>query len=308
MLFISTIEAVAILLGLGTLGYWIISRNMMPAEGLRHLGPLTIDIALPCLVFFSIIQDFNPSNSPGWWLLPIWWIGFQVCSFIFTVMTQKISKKEWRGEFKMVLFYQNAIFFPLIILSRLFGESSTHVINLFLFSMLFPPFFFNTYSLFIGKRGAFNWKRTFNPVLVATVLALLVKLGHYDIFIPEFILLTIKMIGAMTLPLLMLIFGGNIYIDLKTSSHFVYSEVFKFIGLKNLLFPLLILGLLAWLNIPKNIGLLILIQAAVPPYTANSIVVSRAGGNSNIVNQFMLGSLVASVLTVPIMIFLFSLT
>ena len=56
-LIIATFESVAALLGLGLLGFWVISRKILPSDALSLLSPLALDIALPSLVFVNIIMN-----------------------------------------------------------------------------------------------------------------------------------------------------------------------------------------------------------------------------------------------------------
>jgi len=70
---VSTFESVALLLGIGALGLWVIGRRILPKEALGVLSIFALDIALPSLVFVNILQNFKPSESQDWWLLPLWW-------------------------------------------------------------------------------------------------------------------------------------------------------------------------------------------------------------------------------------------
>ncbi len=80
-----------------------------------------------------------------------------------------------------------------------------------------------------------------NPVLVATILAVVVRYAGIDTFIPKFLIDGIQMVGAMSVPLLMLVLGGNIYIDLRGSGKPAYQEP-EIRDLKNLVFPLVTRG------------------------------------------------------------------
>jgi predicted permease len=48
--FLTTLQAVLVLLGIGLLGYWIIGKRRVPSDTLAFLQSLAIDIALPLLV------------------------------------------------------------------------------------------------------------------------------------------------------------------------------------------------------------------------------------------------------------------
>ena len=74
---------------------------------------------------------------------------------------------------------------------------------------------------------------------------------------------------------------------------------------KNFLFPLAALAALVIIRPEYNIALLIILQSAVPPVTAVPILTERAGGNRQIVNQFMLASFLVSLVSIPLIIGLF---
>lgn len=150
-----------------------------------------------------------------------------------------------------------------------------------------------------------------NPLLVTTLIGMIVGMLAINRHIPDFILSIFTMVGAMATPLFMLILGGNVYNDLvfkeKGNKRFYAGDILKFIVVKNLIFPLVILGLLIMLR-PDNItAVIILLQAAVPPITAIPILAERCGGNRAIASQFIVGSFVFSVISIPAMIYLLSI-
>ena len=82
--FIVVLESVLILLGIGFIGFWITQRKILPESALSFLSRLAIDIALPSVVFASIMVNFSPQDYPNWWQLPLWWVLFTAlifCSF-----------------------------------------------------------------------------------------------------------------------------------------------------------------------------------------------------------------------------------
>jgi predicted permease len=303
---ITTFESVAVLLGIGILGFSIVVRRILPEDALGVLTTIAIDIALPCLIFANIIGNFQPADMPGWYLLPLWWVGFTMLAFVLSGLFSLLSRRETRREFAATLFYQNAIFFPLAILSGMFGNSSTQVVALFLFTMFSPSFFFSTYHFFFGGAGrAMDWKKVFNIVLVATAAATLLALAGTQGMVPGFLVRSLLMVGAMAIPLLMIILGGNIYLDYRNKGSLFIGEVVKFVIMKNFLFPLVMLGVLLIVRPAHDVALILLLESAVPPITAMPIVVERAGGNRNIVNQFMFASFVLALVSIPAMVLLF---
>jgi len=310
-LFITTFESVAILLGIGLIGFLIIKRKILPGNILSLLSPLALDIALPSLVFINIIQDFTPEKYPDWWQLPLWWGFFTVIAAFLTFVFMFSSKKKYRREFAITLFYQNGIFFPLAILAGMYNNDPQYLVYLFLFTIFYPAFFFSTYQFFFEKKRkiSIDLSKLFHPVLIATIIALVIGFIGIQNRIPDFIKSIFIYLGGMTVPLLMLILGGNIYVDYKKQGKFDYFEISKFVLIKNVLFPLVFIVILLSIKsyLSYTVALIILLQAAVPPVTAVPLVTERSGGNRAIVSQYMVGSFIVSLVSIPVMIAIFDI-
>lgn len=305
-LFITTFESIAMLLAIGVIGFHIVKKRIMPTEALGVLQPLAIDIALPALVFTSVLTKFDPYEYTGWWVMPLWW-GISVLLFgTFSFLFSYSIRRENRSEFRMSLFYQNAIFFPLAILIGMFGNESVYLVNLFFFTLFFPPLLFNTYQIFFRTKGRRQQSvRFFNPVFLATITAIMIRYAGLYPYVPHFVVASLKMVGAMTVPLLMIIFGGNLYLDFENRGTVFWREMVTFVVVKNIAFPLLMLGMFCVVPVPYPVALILLLESAVPPVTMLPVLTARQGGNQNIVNQFMFGSFVCALVTIPCMIALF---
>lgn len=307
-IFTIVLQSVLVLLGIGIIGFWITRRGIIPENVLSFLSRLAIDIALPCMVFSSIITNFSPDKFPDWWRLPLWWFLFAAISLVLTLITMFSSARETRSEFAMNLFYQNGLFFPLIIISGVFGTDAIYLPQLYIFIMLHPVMFFSTYHLFFRKDGGkrLQWSRIFNPILFATVLAVVTQLFNGKDYLPDFAQSILQILGAMALPLIMIILGGSLYLDFKQRGVFYFKEIVKFIAIKNVIFPLAFLGILIWLKPDYSIALLFLLESAVPPITGTPIMTERVGGNKAISNQFVFSSFIFSVISIPLVFWWFS--
>jgi hypothetical protein len=308
-----TFQAVAALLGIGLLGFWIIARRRVTADTLGFLSSLSIDIAVPCLTLSSLIKDFSPERNPDWWRMPLWWIGFAIIGLILSISSSYLVKKEYRGEFITGIWFQNGLFFPIVIIIGLFGTQNPYLPLLFLFAFIHPTVMFSTYSVFYGKKTKtqkLNLRRLINPVLITTIIGLGIALIGLKPYIPEFIINIALMVGAMASPLFMLILGGTIYHDFRGESQgnrkIYFKEVIKFVAVKNLLFPVVFLGLLIWILPEYSVALIIILEAAVPPVTAIPIFAERSGGNKALASQFVLASFLVSILSIPMVLLLFN--
>jgi predicted permease len=307
-IFVVVLESVLVLLGIGLIGFWITRRGILPENVLSLLSRLAIDIALPCMVFASILVNFSPDEFPDWWQLPLWWFAFAAVSLVLTLITMFLSNKETRGEFALNLFFQNGLFMPLIIISGIFGTDSSYIPQLYIFIIFHPVVFFSAYQLFFRNKTQtkIQLSRVLNPILIATVLAVVVQLAHAGDYLPDFIQSILQILGGMALPLIMIILGGSLYLDIRQKGKFYTGEIIKFVVIKNIVFPLAVLGLLILLKPTYSLALIFILEAAVPPITGTPIVTERAGGNKSISNQFVLSSFVFSVVSIPLVFLLFS--
>ncbi len=311
--FTITFQAVAAMLGIGVLGFWIIGRRQVPSNAINILTNIATDVAIPCVVLSNILANFSPQKYPDWWQLPVWWLGFTVIALLLSLGTSFMVRKDIRSEWTISLLYQNGIFFPLVIIGGLFKDPSVYLVELFLFIILQPTMVFSTYSLFfknIVKERVLNWKRIINPVIVFTLIGLVIGLSGVSGYIPDFLMMILSLVGGMALPLFMLILGGNVYNDFmysgKESKKIYWWEVSRFILVKNLVFPMVFLGLLIWIKPHFSLALIIMLQAAIPPITAIPVFAERSGGNRIIASQYIVGSFIFSIITIPLVIFIFS--
>jgi predicted permease len=309
-LFVAALKSVAVLLGIGVIGFAILARKIVPLDILKVTSPLVLEVALPCMIFYNIIVRFNPSQMPDWWKLPLWWIGMTAFFLILTVIGMQYVHRGFKAESGITLFYPNATFFPIGIIPIVYGPDTILLVQLFIFTLLMPIIVFNGYIFFFRSKAAdrkFNLRdsRILNPVLVATVLAVILKLAHIDTSIPDFMITITEIVGATALPLLMLNIGGNVYVDFKRRGKFDFGASARFVVTKNILFPAATLGMILLIKPPISVATLIIIQAAMPPLTAVPILTERAKGNVALVNQFLISSFMFSIVTIPLSLWCF---
>jgi len=146
-----------------------------------------------------------------------------------------------------------------------------------------------------------------HPVLLVTLAAIIIRLTGAQDYIPGFIVSAISMVGGMTIPLIMLILGGNIYLDFQKKGALRVVEIIKFVVIKNIVFPLVFLGIILLIRPAYPVALLLLLESAIPPLTAVPLVTERCGGNRAVVDQFLLASFLFSLISVSVMVWLFSM-
>lgn len=307
-IFITTFEAVATLLFIGIVGFYMISRKVLPESAINILAVVTIDIALPALVFVNIVMQFNPHAMPLWWHLPLYFFAFTAFAFVLAKLLSVLMLPKHKAEFTASLFYQNAVFFPLAIISGLNSSRSELMVKLFFFTLFFAPVYFSTVQFFFNDgKYKVDKSKIFNPILLATIAGISVVFCGLSRFVPDFVNESLMMVGKMSTPLLMLIFGGSMYLDYRDKGRIEFVEIVKFIIAKNLIFPAVMIGIIALFRPAYDVAFLLLLQAAVPPITSLSVMAKRYNGRTSMINQFLFSSFMISLLTIPLFMMLFEM-
>lgn len=306
--FVSTFEAMATLFIIGMIGFTVMRRRLVPEDALSAISPLFLEVALPAMGFIKIIESFHAEEWQKLLILPSMWVGFTFVVYWLAILFKHLAKSTYQVEFAMTLFFQNAVFIPLIILHRLYGSTSEYIVDLFLFSLFYSPFFFHYNHLFVQKRNwDIRWDKLYHPVVLSTILAVVIVLFGVQHYLPKVLYSSLSMVGGMAIPLLMVIVGGNLYLDFSRMEKFEYFEVLKFVLVKNFIFPTLALLLIWIFPLRYNYALLLLLQAAAPPLMAVPLFAMRLERNRAIVNQFILGSIFTSIFSIPLFYWLFKL-
>ncbi len=307
-IFIKTFESVFVLLGLGFFGFYLISKRFLKQDVLKMLSPIALFFAVPSMIFYDLIKNFEPDKILDWWSYPIYWFFSFIFGIILSYIFSIFVRKDFRKEFLLSMIYPNAIFIPVVLIANLFGENDIMLVKLYLFTLPFPVMLFNFYQIFVNKDNLkLNLKIFLQPIILITIFSVIIKYLRFENYIPNFLLDISRRIGSLSIPIILLIIGGNIFIQFEKKEKIHLKETIYFVFVKNLIFPFIHLLLLKYINIPYDIKFLIFIQSAVPPVTAIPLLIEREKLNVSISNQFLLFSFIFALLSLPFMYLIFTL-
>ena len=293
---------------LAAIGYFLVKKRFLENAGLDAISRLTMDVTLPLLIFCQLIKDFSFSLYPDWWIIPLISIGITMLGLLAGALFSVLIKGEQHKlQFVSLVGFQNSGYLPLALVAALLTPDnlSTMFIYLFLFLTGFNLAMFSvgTYILNFHKEIKFDWRSLFSMPVIATILGLLVVFLGLNRFIPDMIIKPLRMFGDSTLPLAMLVVGGNLAelnlraIDKKAASLLIFAKM--------IILPLIGLGLVIAFNLPKLIGLLIIIQLAMPSAVTLSVILRSCKKEDLLVSQGILLTHLASVVTIPLFLILY---
>ena len=263
----------------------------------------------PCLIINSFKQKFTYARLVGFGVL----FALVAFLFIFKILLSAgiFNKKTVADEQKRTILryagtYTNAGFMGIPLVQAILGTNGVFfavpyliVYNIFMWT--------HGISMFQDKHHSFDQQvrqAVLNPNIIAAVIGLLLFVTQFKI--PDLIATPMNYIADINTPLSMIVIGTNLgAIDLKNDWHdrLAWSGVL----VRNIIFPLLILGILLLMPLSYTAKITMLIMAACP--VAGVVVLFSLISDYDVKfpTKLMCLSTLSAVATIPLIIFLATL-
>lgn len=297
---------------LGLVGFVLTRRKLLSSEGLTGLTTFLIGISFPALIFEQIITKFSFSLYPQWWIFPLLSLAITVLGlalgYFFSFSRRDI---KYRREFISLVGFQNAGYMPLILLNRIVpnNEADTVLIYLSLFLLGFNLIIWSWGVFFLCGREKkdFSLGSLFSPPVAAVLLGFLLVVLRINLSIPGFVLEPLKMLGNCSFPLAVVVVGASLAELCLPAKLWDKRIIFKLILAKLIVLPLLGLLLIRGLRPPYLVGLLVILELAVPSANSLAVISRRYCKEDKIISQGIFFSHIASLVTIPLFLTIFNL-
>ena len=293
---------------LAALGFFLIKKNILGHEGLDALSRMVIEVTLPLMIFCQLIKDFSFALYPNWWVFPLISIAVTIAGLaVGFAFMGFIRGSQHKLQFLSLVAFQNSGYLTLALIAAFLpaDKLGSMFIYLFLFLLGFNLVMFSlgVYILSFTKEKKFEWASLFNPPVIATLISMVIIFLGLNKFVPDALIKPLRMLGDCTVPLAMLVVGGNLalirlgLIDKKAMALTILSKL--------IILPVLGLWLVLKLRLPELIGLLILLQLAVPSATNLSVIIRHYKKEDLLISQGVFLTHVASLITLPLFLSLY---
>ncbi len=300
--------AVAQIFLLAAIGYFLVRKNILGHEGLNSLSRLVIEITLPILIFCELVKDFRFNLYPNWWIFPLASIGITIAGLVLgSLFIGFFKDSQYKLQFLSLITFQNSGYLPLALVAALLPQDKidSMFIYIFLFLLGFNLVMWSVgvYMLTFTRTKRFELGSLFSPPVIFTIFSLIFIYFGLNRFVPNVLLKPLRMVGDCTLPLAMFVVGGNLaqislgHIDKKAVCFMIIA---KLIAL-----PLLGLWLIMKFKFSELIGLLILMQLAMPPATSLSLIINHYKKEDLLISQGVFLGHIVSVITIPVFLSLY---
>ena len=293
---------------LGSLGYILVKKSMLSHEGLDALSRLVIQIIFPALIFAQMLKNFSFNLYSNWWIFPLVSLAITAMGLVVGWLLLKLSGiKTHKLQFLSLVTFQNSGYLPLAMAAAIFAGQQAKDIFIFIFLFLLGfdlvAWSLGIYMLTYEKQTKFKLRSIFSAPVIANLTSLaLIALG-LNKFIPEVLFKPLNMVGNCTLPLAMLVVGGNVAlvqlknIDKKTTLIFLLGKL--------IILPALGILIVLKLALPPLLGFLIVMQLSMPSATSLSVIIRRFNKQDALISQGIFFSHIIGLVTIPLFLSLY---
>ena len=296
---------------LGLVGFILIKKRILSSAGLNGLTDFFIVLVFPALIFSQIVGNFDFKAVGYWWLFPLLSLGVSALGLLAGYgFGFSLKDAQVRREFIALSGFQNSGYLPLVLLKGILPaeQLSPMLIYLFLFLLGFNLVIWSwgVYFLSAHKAQGFSWGSLFSPPVIAVILGLAAVSSKIAGRIPQFILIPVEMLGNCSFPLAIVVVGASLA-QLYNKQELDLRNIIRLSLIKLCVLPLLGLLFLSLVRLPYLIGLLIILELAVPSATNLAVITRKYAQQEKIISQGIFVTHTLSLLTLPVFLTLFNL-
>ncbi len=323
---VRVLETIVMLFLVILAGLFLRQRALLDKRSTERLSRFVVDVAFPALVFTSMLRTIEPGVLAQSWPLPlagivILLLGIGIGYLVSLLMG--ITGQARRGSAALVMGTPNWLFIPLPIATALYGDLGERVVLLVNVGALLVFWSVGVWIVRGGKPDADALRQlALNPGLVATILGILIailfpwagELETLDVTevgvgmaILSIIVQAMDFVGDVTVPLSMIVTGSLLAgagVRDAWNSHVLGSTAVRLVVFPPLVMVLLRLAEGIGLPVEAEIGTILVIISAAPVAVTCSIIAEKYSGDTRLIARAIFVSTVASVVTVPAIVWL----
>jgi malate permease and related proteins len=300
--FWSLLSVVAPIFAITAAGYLMRRTRWLTAEADESLLRLVVNFLYPCLIFESILGNPALAKIDNLILPPLVGFGTIVLGmFVALLAGRAIGLSETQARtFAFSAGIYNYGYVPIPLVQAFFGRETMGV--LFTHNLGVEVAFWTVGIVILTAASpAAGWRRIFNAPVLAILISLLLNLLRANLWLPQFLLTTIQLLGHTAVPLALLLTGATLYDLIASARPRVETKTILTGGLLRLgLLPLLFLLLAKWLPSTIELKQVIVIEAAMPSAMMPIVIARHYGGDPNTALQVVLSTSLLALITIPL--------
>ena len=280
------------------MGYLAHRLGYLGGETDQKISKIILNITMPCLIIASVAAgDALPDAAEVLSVLKVAVVFYGMELLVAAVAPRLLGGTDkQKGVWRYTLVFPNMAFIGYPVAVALFGPEA-----LFYAVILVLPFNLLAYSLgplMLAGRAKFRWQQLTSPCIIASVIALVVALGH--IRLPTIVGECAGFVGNLTTPLSLLVVG-SLLAGLTVGKVFASPRLWALTAVRLLVLPALLWLLLGWMNVePPMVAGIAVILMAMPTAVNGSMLSMEYGGDTECMAQITFLTTLVSIITIPV--------
>lgn len=306
--FIATLNQTAFLFAFIVIGYVLARLKVVPDNASTVLSKLENNLFIPALVLGTFIGNFTVETIGMAWKLMLGSLAAQLVIIGLALVCVRICTKDpyKRDLYTYGLSFANFGFMGNAVVSALFPEIFLEYL-IFTLPMWTAIYLWGVPFVLMGDAGekptmAQRLKNFANPMFVCTVLGMVI--GLIGVPIPKFLRDAVSTAGSCMSPVAMLL-TGMILAQFDFKEILRIKSVYTVTAMRLLLFPLLAIGVMLVIPMPKAFATCLLCAVTMPLGMNTIIIPSALGKDTRVGAGMTLVSHVLGCLTIPVIFMLF---
>lgn len=305
----SLIQLLAYFFLLILLGFTLQKIKLANQKLLDILNMYSINLGLPCLVLYSLIQqkiEIDLFVNLGIQTFSIL-IGVTILSFI--ILKKTVKNKKEGATWLIALLYGNVAFLGIPLITNITGDvkiaallSSLHLIFVMFAGVLLT-------ELYQQKRKDISIKKTIlpvlkNPILWAIVVGLFINLDGIDLS-DTIIYMPLTFIKDTATPIILCAIGIFVGIHLKGLRKY-WKKAFIYTAVKLVLVPVFAFLILMFFDEPQDYKLPSLVQFGLSTAITPFALAIKFNYNAMLLASFIVVSTTFILITIPLLTYILS--
>ncbi len=300
----SVIVVMLTLFAIVVVGYVAGKLGYMGGTFDKRLSKLVIDITCPALILSSAMTGQLPDRRLILPLLAISVVTYVLLTAIAWVLPRYLTqRKEWEGAMGFAIMFGNVGFMGYPVVASIFGHEAVFYAAVLNVVNTFAVFTVGT-MLITGKGEVdgprFQKKVLYSTPMLAAYLTMLIVALEID-EIPEFVSLSLTMIGNITVPAALLIIGSSMS-NLPLRAMLGNRTVYLTTLMRLVIAPLIVFYMCTMLGFSSFVVNINTVVVAMPVATYGTILCLRHGKDTTFITEVTFFTTVLSMLTIPLLL------
>jgi len=271
----------------------------------QSLLKVTINVLMPALIFNSVMHNEALKQIGNVVLAPI--VGFVSIALgmliaLALARTAGLNSRKAVATFVLCAGIYNYAYVPVPLVKVLFPADTLGV--LFAHNLGVEIAFWTLGLMALGAVGSGNvWRNMLNAPVLAIFISLALNFAGAERFIPDFILLTAKLLGQCAVPIGLILIGATIADHLhEFRAGWGWRVILSSCLVRLGVVPIIFILVARYLPCSVELKRVIVVQAAMPAATFPILLARHYGGEPSTALRIVIGTSVASLVTTPLWI------